>query len=407
MIRQIILRLFESYFRHRWLYLLPIGLMTVLAGVFYFTLKPTYIARGVIYVQSDSFLSSLTQLSQTNASFWVSPSQLATNEINELLQTSAFIRAIIQKTDLEPKMNEGTEVFLTMVEETRNDLWISSLGTNQILSNAAHEDPIIAYQLVSALMDTFINWQINTQQTDTEVAQAFFIDLVQKYEQDLTNARNILKTYLQDHPEPIRGERPGEERLEIEHLQNGIDLATARYANALNKLEDTQLAMAQVEADVRQTYLVIDAPTIPEKPEASLRELAMKIGAFIAVGILVSGGAVAGGAILDRSIRFPQDINQHLELPVLATIPDITPQPLSRWRRLIARMRIRRSSPASQAEDSSSKAPVDETGGSKRRLSLRAKHPKKPVSTEVSEQVSTENEQSLEKTSEVDLVQTP
>ena len=258
--------------------------MTVLAGIYYITLKPTYIARGVIYVQSNSFLNTLTQLSQNNASFWVSPSQIATNEVNELLQTSAFIRAIIQNTELEPVMDEGTEVFLDMIAETRDNLWVSSLGNNQILSNAAHEDPLVAYQLVSALMDTYINWQINTQQTDTEVAQDFFVSLVQEYEQDLANARNDMKTYLRDHPEPIRGERSGEERLEIEHLQNGIDLAEARYANALNKLEDTQLAMAQVEADVRQTYLVIDAPTVPEQPEMSLRELAMEVGAFISGG---------------------------------------------------------------------------------------------------------------------------
>ena len=322
--------------------------MTVAAGVYYITIKPTYIARGVIYVQSDSFLASLTQLSQNNASFWVSPSQIATSEINELLQTSAFIRAIIQNTDLEPKMDEGTEVYLNMIVETRDNLWVSSLGNNQILANAANENPVIAYQLVTSLMDTYINWQINTQQTDTEVAQSFFVELVQEYEQELSNARNNMKTYLRDHPEPIRGERPGDEALEIQHLQNGIDLAEARYANALNKLEDTQLAMAQVEADVRQTYLVIDAPTIPEKPEVSLKELAIRLGAFIAVGVLVSAGAVAGGAILDRSFRFPYDVTQHLELPVLAVIPDTSPQPPTRWQTWKARLQSRRVGKSSQ-----------------------------------------------------------
>lgn len=337
MIRQVILRLFESYFRHRWLYLIPMVIMTALAGFYYFTLKPTYIAHGVIYVQSDSFLSSLTQLTQNNASFWVSPSQYATNEIAELTQTAAFVRAVIQRTDLEPQMDQGSDRILEMIDETREDLWIYSLGENQLLVNAAHEDPIIAYQLVAALMDTFIDWQINTQQTDTEVAQAFFFDLVQEYEEKVLLARNELKAYLRAHPEPIRGDRLGEERLEIEHLQNAIDLAETRFANALNKLEDTQLAMAQVEADVRQTYLVIDAPTIPQNPELSLRELALKLGAFLAVGVLVSAGAVAGGAVLDRSFRFPQDVTQRLEIPVLAIITDITPAREKWWRRLLRR----------------------------------------------------------------------
>lgn len=365
MIRQVVFRLLESYFRRRWLYLIPIALMTVVAGVYYFTIKPTFIARGVIYVQSDSFLNTLTQLSQNNASFWVSPSQIATSEINELLQTSAFIRAIIQNTDLEPIMDEGTEVYLNMIGETRKNLWVSSLGNNQILANAANENPAISYQLVTSLMDTYINWQINTQQTDTEVAQSFFADLVQEYEQDLSNARNDMKTYLRDHPEPIRGERPGDESLEIQHLQNKIDLAEARYANALNKLEDTQLAMAQVEADVRQTYLVIDAPTIPENPETSLKELAIRLGAFIAVGVLVSLGAVAGGAILDRSFRFPSDVTQYLQLPVLAIIPDTSPQPPTRWQAWKTWLQSRRARKTSQTDDSES---ATKAGSKVRRL---------------------------------------
>jgi len=325
MLRQVVLRLLESYFRHRWLYIFPFFLMTLLAGVYYFTLKPTFIARGVIYVQNDSLLTTLTDIYQNNPSFWISPSQITTNEINELKQTSSFLRAIIQKTDLEPQMNQGQEATQDMIEETQQDIWITSLGENQLVVNAAHEDPVIAFQLVDALISTYINWQINTQQTESEVAQAFFLNLVQEYEDKLLVTRDEMRAYLQEHPEPIRGERPGEEDLEIEHLQNAIDLAETRYANALNKLEDTQLAMAQVDADVRQSYLVIDAPTVPQEPEVSLKELAVKIAAFLAVGVFISAAGILGGAILDRSFRFPIDVQQRLELPVLAIIPDFTP----------------------------------------------------------------------------------
>ena len=263
MIRQVFLRVLESYFRHRWLYLIPLIIMIAAAGIYYFTLKPTYIARGIIYVQSDSFLSSLTELLPNNASYWVSPSQIATNEINELLQTSAFVRAIIQKTDLEPEMNQDLEVILEMIDETRQDLWIHSLGDNQLLANAAHEDPVIAYQLVSALMETFINWQINTQQTDTEVAQAFFIALVQKYEIVLLNARNEMRIYLRNHPKPVRGDRPGEEELESFEFVEQIEESLASDERPFEEIQEDneKIFEERHEDDVRENL-----PQFPRHP---------------------------------------------------------------------------------------------------------------------------------------------
>jgi hypothetical protein len=63
---------------------------------------------------------------------------------------------------------------------------------------------------------------------------------------------------------------------------------------------------------------------------------------------MVSAGAVAGGAILDRSFRFPADVSQYLELPVLATIPDTTPQPPGRWQRWKAKRQSRRAQKEAQ-----------------------------------------------------------
>ncbi len=42
MFRLISLRLMESYFRHRWLYLLPVVVMVALAVASFYTAKPKY-----------------------------------------------------------------------------------------------------------------------------------------------------------------------------------------------------------------------------------------------------------------------------------------------------------------------------------------------------------------------------
>ena len=62
MARLIILRLLDSYFRHRWLNLLPIVLMIGLASASFTLAEPEFVSRGRLYVQKAALLPSLTQL---------------------------------------------------------------------------------------------------------------------------------------------------------------------------------------------------------------------------------------------------------------------------------------------------------------------------------------------------------
>lgn len=322
MVRLVMLRILESYFRHRWLYLLPIVLMTALGVVFVLLTKPTYTAKGVLYVETQSYLASLTDLRESGATWWTTPAESVNQEISELLQTDAFIRAIIQRTSLEEKMDEGSAVVDTLIEETRRNVWPSPLGNNQLQVNAVHEDPEIAYQIVTAVIEGYLQWRVNADLAESEVAQSFFSDLIESYSVDLAAAREAMRNYVEAHPVPLRGDRPADESMEISRLQSEIDLTASRYATALDKEEETRLAMAQIESDARQTYFLIDAPTVPDTPDTSLRKLALSGGIFTVVGVFLSAGLIIGVALIDRSFRFPIDVISRLELPVLTMVPE-------------------------------------------------------------------------------------
>ena len=92
MLRLISLRMMESYFRHRWLYLLPMVIMAIAAGLFFANSKPEYISRGVLFVK-EVFLPNSTSVRGTNFT-WQTPASLTVGEINELLQTDLFIRGL-------------------------------------------------------------------------------------------------------------------------------------------------------------------------------------------------------------------------------------------------------------------------------------------------------------------------
>jgi len=76
---------------------------------------------------------------------------------------------------------------------------------------------------------------------------------------------------------------------------------------------------------MRQSYVVIDSPKVPDKPEISRKQIALQLAVFLLVGVFLSGIGVTGAALLDRTFRFPIDISQGLNLPVLTQVPDVTP----------------------------------------------------------------------------------
>ncbi len=93
-------RFLETYFRHRWLNLLPLLLMIALGATWLITTKPQYIAHGTMHVQGATLLATLTADPQTQSG-WTSQSDATTGEIRSLLQTDAFVRAVVQQSDLE------------------------------------------------------------------------------------------------------------------------------------------------------------------------------------------------------------------------------------------------------------------------------------------------------------------
>lgn len=325
MIRIAILRILESYFRHRWLYLVPIVLLAAAGAYSVLTAKPQYIAGGIIYVQQESFLGTLTNVRDVPFTF-NTPAQVTAGQIMELMQTNAFVRSIIQDTKLEEEMNKGDTVVNEVMMEARQSIWAQAIGENQVAINASHEDPELATELSNAVINRYVQWQINLDQVQSGAAEDFMDDLVVTYRDELEQAREDLRVYLEAHPEPLRGDRTDTEILEIDRLQGILSLAGTRYARALEQQEGARLATAQAEADIRQTYFVVDAPIIPTQPATSLRQMAMNGLVFVIVGAIIAAAAVAGGAVLDRSFRFPLDVEYGLTLPVLSMIPDTRPK---------------------------------------------------------------------------------
>ena len=165
MVRLVILRILESYFRHRWLYLLPIILMWGVAGIAVFR-APSYLAHGIMYVEQENVL--LPSIPSLDTNSWETRADQTSHEISDLLQTDAFIRAVIQGTDLEKDMAEGNVVAAQTMQDARDYIWADAPGRNQVRVAATHTDPQIAYQLVDATIENYTLWKINANLVESE-----------------------------------------------------------------------------------------------------------------------------------------------------------------------------------------------------------------------------------------------
>ncbi|MFZ0547268.1 MAG: hypothetical protein WAM60_17615, partial [Candidatus Promineifilaceae bacterium] len=137
MVRIAILRVLESYFRHRWLYLVPIVLLTLVSVAYVFLSESDYITNGVIYVQKDSFLGTLTSVRDVPFTYKTAAQESA-DQIRDLMQTNAFARSVVQDTKLEKRMDEGEAVVTEMIDETRRSVWTQTIGDNQVAIFAAN-----------------------------------------------------------------------------------------------------------------------------------------------------------------------------------------------------------------------------------------------------------------------------
>lgn len=319
MIRLILLRVLEAFFRHRWSYAVIIG-AAMLVGVLVFILVPAdYQVRGTIYVQRESLLTTLASDRQVRQ--FTTPSQATLSEITSLLNTETFALTVLNNTDLRERVNESRRELEEVLIEYRRDVFVSAEGSNIVVISAQNPNPYLAQQLAAETMKAYVDWRVNFERADSATAQRFFAEQITLYEEQLARAERELRDYLLLYPDPVRGGRSSEEVFEIERLQRAITEASDRVSDARDKEEDARLALAKVNSDSFQEYLVIDAPAVPNSPPSVLRRAVLILGVFTVLGVILAAVRLALAIITDRTFHFPTDVRYGVHQPTLAMLP--------------------------------------------------------------------------------------
>jgi uncharacterized protein involved in exopolysaccharide biosynthesis len=314
--RHVIARLLETFFRRWWLYLIPV---VALLGVGVFTAgrkADTYRSSAVLTASDQTLLDELQNVSRSDVLAFESPADATVRRINEALSTDEFIRLV--------RAGAGVpdDSLIVTIDDVRRDVWASSGGQNVLRVNASTLDPQLAQRLVQATIDEFIKSVINNQISESTTTVDYLKEQQQRYEEEYDEATAALLDYLRVHPAPFDdSDRPVEEDFEIERLRSAVTRADERLSSTLDDIQAAQLRIEQATSDATQTVAVVDPPSLPVAPETGLRAVVMTVATFGVLGMLLLLGSVVAASLLDRTLRYPEEIRSSLGVEVLAVVP--------------------------------------------------------------------------------------
>lgn len=311
-------RALEAVFRRWWLYLLLIALFGAIGVMLVAQRSDRYRSFGIVRVSGQSTLTEFTRIGGNSAVGFETPAAFTAREINAVIGTELFISSVAERAGIEEALNAG----LVSATELQRSIWASSDSDLLVRVNAAAADPLLAQVLADATIQSYLQWQIDDGVTESRSTEQFFESLLLPYQERVDAAQQALEDYTTANPGPANVElRPVDEQAEIRQLSNEIERADQQLTAALQSLSDARLLTAQTETDVSQRLRVIDPPARPLAPESGLRDDAITILMFLTVGLVLAAAAAAVTALLDRTVRYPDEVERHLDVPVLASLP--------------------------------------------------------------------------------------
>ena len=138
---------------------------------------------------------------------------------------------------------------------------------------------------------------------------------IKTLEGEISDIQKQIKIY------EVRVEETPKREQELLSLRRDYDNINENYNSLLARKLEAELAVNLEKKQQGEQFRIIDPARVPEKPSgADMKKIFLL---FIAAGLGIGGGLVFLLEYLDSSFRKPDDIESHLGLPVLATVPAI------------------------------------------------------------------------------------
>lgn len=313
-------RYLGTFFRGRRLYI-PVLLLLLAAtalGTFYLA-STQYEATARIWFDRPALDNVLDPNSPS--AYLVSPGQQQADKLTQLLQTDAFVAAILTNTTASQRLVSEPDRERA-IKDARGKIMVTPLGSNTVRIAYAGSDPVLCQQVVQSTIDQFRTWDLTARVEQSAIERQFYEKQLQIYQDQADAAATRVDEFQREHPYP---DPSSPQYLELQGLQRELESARALLSAARTKIEQANAASSLSDTSRQYEFQVLDVPTVPNRPAATLGRLAqyLALGLFASFGLILF--AVAFATWQDTTVRNADDLQRLTSIPLLDAIPHLEP----------------------------------------------------------------------------------
>lgn len=318
-------KVIEIFFRNKGKLVALLLLPILVSGVIVFLLPRSYQVTARLLALHRYATVSATGIESDLQS---TEAMTQATALSGFLQTKSFDLAVAKDTDLaqhigvSPSDQENLDDALYAELSTH----VSVTPTSQfvVVITYSNSNPVVAMQVVKAVITHY-------GETSAAYATAEGAQLLSSYEGQLTTAQQQADsatqkaaTYLQTH-----NLTPTTAAADPQYaaLSAASDQANAALATVKTNINSINQQLASLESGL---YQVVDAPTVPTKPETRTKSLITGGGIGLTIGLLGCIGYLLILVRLDQSIYSSSDLPAITDYPVLVQIPRL-PRRSTAW----------------------------------------------------------------------------
>jgi hypothetical protein len=279
------------------------------------SINDEYRSVGILNATSGTLLADLTTSGRNFG--YETPSVVTSRNINDLMATEQFLNDVIDRARIRGAVESGA----IPRDAIRASVFASARGDNLVVITSTTPSPELSQALGVAVSEGFVDYVIANDMGDQQIRVDTYEQQLAEYTERLDQATAAYEDYMREHPIADEEDRPFVEQLEIEQLQQDLQRATESFLDAEANLDEANLSANVARTVVNRQLRVVDSPNLPGAPLPNRREAAMTVMMFTALGALLSFGFVVVRALIDRTVRTPDDVPAKFGLDVLAVVP--------------------------------------------------------------------------------------
>jgi uncharacterized protein involved in exopolysaccharide biosynthesis len=324
-------KLLETFFRHKLLLLLPPILIPLLVGPPALLTAPlSYETYAGVWVDKPTYLNYTSDWNS-----YITPAQNQAGRLNEVLKTRTFLDDVARRTSLAPLVGN------TRGEERISTIIIGGLtvvpggGNHLLVLRFRGDNAQLSYQILNAIVDAFRDNTANDRMNQAALATSFYQSQLDTAQQSLSKAQDALQQYLAVSPagkDPSSAPNSAGELLQalgtqnvdpqLTQLQHDVDFARSQVEHQKSALDQATFdASASLEGS-DLGFQVLDAPTVPTTPIRQTRARIIFPVAGLVAGMILSALLLVLLMASDRAVRSESDLPSNLRF--LGGVPSLT-----------------------------------------------------------------------------------